>query len=69
VSRQKQRERSQHAVDEAQSALGKAEQEYTRRAAALRFEIEPIEEKLSAEEANWDKERQRLKAALRRTAE
>jgi hypothetical protein len=27
VSRQKQRERSQHAVDEAQSALGKAEQE------------------------------------------
>ena len=69
MSRQKQRERSQHAVDEAQSALGKAEQEYTRRAAALRFEIEPIEEKLSAEEADWDKERQRLKAALRRTAE
>ena len=69
MSRQKQRERSQHAVDEAQSALGKAEQEHTRRAAALRFEIEPIEEKLSAEEANWDKERQRLKAALRRTAE
>jgi hypothetical protein len=65
----KQRERRQHAVDEAQSALGKAEQEHTRRAAALRFEIEPIEEKLSAEEANWDKERQRLKAALRRTAE
>ena len=67
ASRRKQR--GQHAVDEAQSALGKAEQEHTRRAAALRFEIEPIEEKLSAEEADWDKERQRLKAALRRTAE
>jgi hypothetical protein len=67
ASRQKQRERRQHAVDKAQAAL--AEQEYTRRAAALRFEIEPIEEKLSAEEADWDKERQRLKAAFRRAAE
>jgi hypothetical protein len=57
----------QHAVDKAQAAM--AEQEYTRRAAAVRFEIEPIEEKLSAEEADWDKERQRLKAAFRRAAE
>jgi hypothetical protein len=67
ASRQKQRERRQFAVDKAQAAL--AEQEYTRRAAKLRFEIEPIEEKLSAEEADWDKERQRLKAAFRRAAE
>jgi len=54
ASRQKQRERRQHAVDKAQAALDKAEQEHTRRAAALRSEIEAIEEKLNAEEAKWD---------------
>jgi hypothetical protein len=69
ASRQKQRERRQHAVDKAQAALDKAEQEHTRRAAALRSEIETIEEKLNAEEAKWDKEKQRLKAASRRAAD
>ena len=49
--------------------MDKAEQEHARRAAALRAEIEAIEEKLSAEEADWDKERQRLNAALRRAAD
>jgi hypothetical protein len=69
AARQKGRERRQHAVDKAQAALDKAEQEHTRRAAALRSEIEAIEEKLNAEEAKWDKEKERLKAALRRAAD
>ncbi len=69
AARQKDRERRQQAVDKAQTALDKAEQEHTRRAAALRSEIEAIEEKLNAEEAKWDKEKQRLKAALRRAAD
>jgi hypothetical protein len=69
AGRQKQRERRQQAVDKAQAALDKAEQEHTRRAAALRGEIEAIEEKLNAEEAAWDKEKQRLKTALRRAAD
>lgn len=69
AARQKQRERRQHAVDKAQAALDKAEQGHTRRAAALRTEIEAIEEKLNAEEAAWDKEKQRLKTALRRAAD
>ena len=69
ASRRKQRERRQHALDKAQAALGKAEEEQTRRAAALRAEIEAIEEKLNAEETKWDKEKQRLKAALRRAAD
>jgi hypothetical protein len=69
ASRQKQRERRQHAVDKAQAALDKAEREHTRRAAALRSEIEAIEEKLNAEETDWDKEKQRLKAASRRAAD
>ena len=69
AARQKQRERRQHAVDKAQAALDKAEQQHTRRAAALHAEIEAIEEKLNAEEADWDKEKHRLKAALRRAAD
>ena len=69
ASRQKQRERRQQAVDKAQPALDRAEQGHTRRAAALRAEIEAIEEKLNAEEAAWHKEKQRLKAALRRAAD
>jgi hypothetical protein len=69
AAREKDRERRQQAVDKAQAALDKAEQEHTRRAAALRAEIEAIEEKLNAEEAKWDKEKQRLKAALRRAAD
>jgi hypothetical protein len=64
--RQKERERRQQAIDKAQAALNKAEQEHRRRAAALRSEIETVEEKLKAEEADWDEEGKRLKAALRR---
>jgi hypothetical protein len=66
AARQKDRERRQKAVDKAQAALDKAEEEHTRRAAALRAEIEAIEKKLKAEEADWDEEEARLKAALRR---
>jgi hypothetical protein len=66
VARQKERERRQQAIDKAQTALEKAEQEHTRRAAALRAEIEAIEKKLKAEDADWDEEEGRLKAALRR---
>ncbi len=69
AARRKERERRPQAVDKAQTTLEKAEQEHTRRAAALRAEIEAIEEKLNAEEAKWDKEKQRLKAALRRAAD
>jgi hypothetical protein len=66
AARHKERERRQQAIDKAQTALEKAEQEHTRRAAALRAEIEAIEKKLKAEDADWDEEEGRLKAALRR---
>jgi hypothetical protein len=69
AARQKRRERRQQAVDKAQTALDKAEQEHTRRAAALLAEIEAIQEKLNAEEADWGKEKQRLKVTLRRAAD
>jgi hypothetical protein len=66
AARQRERERRQQAIDKAQTALEKAEQEHARRAAALRAEIEAIEKKLKAEDADWDEEEGRLKAALRR---
>jgi hypothetical protein len=66
AARQKERERRRQAVDKAQAALAEAELEHTDRAEALRAELDAIEKKLRAEEADWDEEEKRLKAALRR---
>ncbi|MGY4314991.1 cell envelope biogenesis protein TolA [Bradyrhizobium sp. JR3.5] len=66
AARQKKRERRQQAVDKAQAALAKAEQEHAKRAAAIRAEVEALEKKSQTEDARWDKEKVRLKAALRR---
>ena len=66
AARQKEQARRQEAVDKAQAALDKAEEEHAKRAAAMRAEIEAIETKLKAEDADWDEEEGRLKAALRR---
>jgi flagellar motility protein MotE (MotC chaperone) len=66
TARQKNRARRQEAVDKAQAALDKAEEEHAQRAAALRAEIEAIEKKLKAEEADWDEEANGLKAEPRR---
>jgi hypothetical protein len=66
AGRQKERERRRQAVDKAQAALAEAELEHTDRAEALRAELDAIEKKLRAEEADWDEEEKRLKAALRR---
>jgi hypothetical protein len=60
AARQKERERRQKAVDKAQAALGKAEAEHAERADALRAEIETIEKKLKAEEADWEEKGKRL---------
>jgi hypothetical protein len=66
AARQKEQARRQEAVDKAQAALDKAEEEHAKRAAAMCAEIEAIETKLKAEDADWDEEEGRLKAALRR---
>lgn len=66
AARRKERERRQRAVETAQATLDEAEQEHTVRAAALRNEIEEIEKKLRHEDAAWNKEEERLRAALRR---
>jgi hypothetical protein len=66
TARQKDRERRQQAVDKAQAALDKAEQEHAQRAAAIQAEVEALEKRSQAEKARWDKEKERLEAALRR---
>ncbi|MFK4719722.1 flagellar biosynthesis GTPase FlhF [Bradyrhizobium niftali] len=66
AARQKQRERRQQAVDKAQAALDKAEQEHAKRAATIQAEVEALEKKSQTEDARWDKEKERLEAALRR---
>ena len=59
-------QRRREAVDKAQTALDKAEQEHAKRAAAIQAEVEALEKRSQAEKARWDKEKERLQAALRR---
>ncbi|MEH2484511.1 cell envelope biogenesis protein TolA [Bradyrhizobium sp. AZCC 2230] len=61
---QKERELRQQAVDKAQAALDKAEQEHAKRAATIQAEVEALEKRSQTEQARWDKERERLEAAL-----
>jgi hypothetical protein len=62
AARQKERERREHAIDKAQAAFDKAEAEHAKRAAAIQVEIDALEKKARADEADWDKERGRLEA-------
>jgi hypothetical protein len=66
AARQKERERRQQAVDKAQAALVEAEQEHAKRAAVIQAEVEALEKRSQTEKARWNKEKQRLEAALRR---
>jgi hypothetical protein len=66
AARERESERRQRAVDKAQAALETAEREHTKKAAAIQVEVEALEKKSRAEDAQWDKEKGRLEAALRR---
>jgi hypothetical protein len=66
AARQKERQRRQQAIDKALAALDKAEREHTNRAAAIRAEVEVLAKRSQVEDARWDKEKERLKTALRR---
>lgn len=66
AARQKERARRQEAIDKAQAALDCAEEKHTQRVAALRAQVEAIEKMVQAEDANWDEEAKRLKAAVQR---
>jgi hypothetical protein len=66
AAKQKARERRQQAIDKAQAALETAEREHAKRVAAIQAEMEALEKKSQAEDALWQKKRERLDAALRR---
>jgi hypothetical protein len=65
AARQTERERRQRAVDKARAALDKAEQEHAKRAATIQADVEALEKRAQTEEAHWEKEKERLEAALR----
>jgi hypothetical protein len=52
AARQKERERRQQAVDKAQAAFDKAEGEHAKRAAAIQAEMDALEKKARAEDAD-----------------
>ena len=66
VAAKREKERRQAAIDKAQSAFDLAEREHAEKAAAIDAEREAIEKKSRTEDARWEKERDRLRAALKR---
>jgi len=66
AAREKEREGRQRAVAKAQEALDEAKREHDRRAAAVEAEREAVERRSQAEDARWEKQKQKLDAALRR---
>ncbi len=69
AAREKDRERRVKATAKAQAALDKAEREHAKRAAAIESESEAIEKRSLAEDERWQRERERLQAALHRARE
>jgi colicin import membrane protein len=69
AARQRDRERREKATAKAQALLDKAEREHANRAAAIQAEVEALEKRSRAEDDRWEKERERLQAALRRARE
>jgi len=67
--RERDRERREKATAKAQAALHKAEGEHAKRAADIQAELEAIEKRARGEEDRWEKEKERLQAALRRARE
>ncbi|WP_347951980.1 cell envelope biogenesis protein TolA [Bradyrhizobium sp. SSUT77] len=65
----KQREKRERAVALAQAALDKGEGEHDEKVAALEAEREAVDGRLQTEEARWERESEKLKAALRRARE
>jgi hypothetical protein len=69
AARAKDRERREKTTAKAQAALDKAEREHAKRAADIEAEREAVEKRVRAEEDRWEKERERLQAAVRRARE
>jgi hypothetical protein len=66
AAEKRERERREAAIGKAQSDLDTAEREHAETAAAIDAEREAVEKKSQTEDARWEKERDRLRAALKR---
>jgi hypothetical protein len=66
AARAKQLERRQKAIAKAQAALEKASREHERRAATIEPERAAVEKRSQAEDARWEKQKEKLEIALRR---
>jgi len=64
--REKQRQRRQQAIAKAQGAIEKAKREHDSRAAAIGAERDALEKRSQAEDARWEKQREKLEITLRR---
>jgi colicin import membrane protein len=69
AAREKERARRQEAVAKAQAAFDEAKEERDERAAAIEAKREALEKKSQAEDARWEKQKEKLEAALRRARE
>src|ERR1700758_2728628 len=69
AARERDREQREKATAKAQAALDKAEREHAKRTAAIQTEAEALEKRSLAEDHRWQKERERLQAAVRRARE
>lgn len=66
AARERDRERREKATAKAQAALEKAERAHAKKASEIQAEIEALDKRSRAEDDRWEKERERLQAAVRR---
>ncbi len=65
AKRRAERERRERAVAKAQAAFDEAERDHDARAAAIDVERAAVERRVQDEEARWEKQKEKLMAALR----
>src|SRR5947207_7111174 len=63
AAREKERERREKAVAKAQTALERAKQDHDKRASAIETERAAIDKRSQAEDARWEKQKQKLEMA------
>jgi colicin import membrane protein len=63
---EKKRKQREHARAKAQAALAKANREHEKKASTIEAERAALEKRALAEDARWEKQREKLKIALRR---
>jgi hypothetical protein len=69
VAREKERKRREQAIAKAERALEQAEREHEAKVKAIENAGAALERRAQAEDARWEKQKEKLEAALRRTRE